>query len=114
MVPIGMSTAIFCQTFGGTVFLSLAQTVFTQGLIEAVPVLAPGISLETVINAGASAIATAVPPNSLGGVILAYNQAISHAFYLGAGAAVATFTFCWGMGWKSVKKTKTLASEARS
>lgn len=99
-----MSLVIFSQTFGGALCLSLAQTVFTHGLLEALPKFAPEISPEAVINAGVSAIRATVPETSLGGVLLAYNEAISHTFYLGTGAAVATFGFCWGLGWKSGKK----------
>jgi hypothetical protein len=112
LLAVGMSLAIFSQTFGGALFLSLAQTVFTHGLMEAIPIFAPEVSPETVINAGASAIRATVPQSSLSGVLLAYNQAISHTFYLGTGAAVATFVFCWGMGWKSVKKAHISTPEA--
>jgi hypothetical protein len=93
--------------------LTFAETVFTNGLIQALAVYSPEISAQAVINAGATAIRDVVPSSSLAGVLLAYNQAISHTFYLAAGAAVATFVFCWGMGWKGVEKGQTGTEKER-
>ena len=72
---------------------------------------APKVSADTVIAAGASSFRKAVPTAEIAGVLLAYNQAVQHTFYLAAGAAAATFVFGWGMGWKSVKKAKGAKSE---
>jgi hypothetical protein len=106
-----MSLVIFSQTFGGALFLSFAETVFTNGLVKALSTFAPEVNAEIVINAGATAVSSAVPQSSIAGVLLAYNQAISYVFYLATGAAVATFACCWGMSWKSVKKAKAMMLE---
>jgi len=98
-----MSLVIFGQILGGAVFLTFAETVFTNGLVQALAVYAPEINSQTVIDAGATAVSDIAPSGSLAGVLLAYDQAISHVFYLAAGGAVATFVFCWGMGWEGVK-----------
>jgi hypothetical protein len=98
-----MSLVIFAQTLGGALFLTFAETVFTNGLVQGLATYTPEISAQTVINAGATAVREVVPSSSLAGVLLAYDQAISHTFYLAAAAAVATFVFCWGMGWKGAK-----------
>lgn len=45
-----------------------------------------------------------IPPSSLEGVIIAYNNAVQQVFYMVAGTAAAAFVFSWGLGWKSVKK----------
>lgn len=111
-VAVGMSLAIFAQTFGGALFLTFAQTAFSHGLVKALSIYAPEISPETVVNAGATAVRDAVPELSIPGVLLAYSRAISYTFYLAAGAAVVTFVFSWGMGWKSVKKAKAVTPEA--
>ena len=105
-VPIGMSLVIFSQTLGAAVALSLAQTVFTNGLINSLATSAPAVNPQSIINAGASGIRGAVSQASLPGVLDAYNKAINETFYLAAGASVATFVVAWGMGWKSVKKGK--------
>jgi len=45
-------------------------------------------------------------------VLEAYNKSINHVFYLAAASAAATFVFCWGMGWKNIKKAKKVQPEA--
>jgi hypothetical protein len=111
-VSVGTSSLIFSQTFGGAIFISFAETTFSNGLESAIAALATGIIAQTVIDAGAAALRDVVPENLLEGVLEAYCQAISHTFYLSAGAAVRAFVFCWGMGWKSVKKAKVMRPEA--
>jgi hypothetical protein len=111
-VPVAMALAIFSQTLGSSIFLSLAQTIFTNGLVSNLATSAPGVNPRTIINAGASGIRAAVSHAQLPGVLLAYNKAINETFYLAAGASVAIFTFAWGMGWKSIKKPKTVKAEA--
>ena len=91
--------------------MTFAETDFSNGLTKAIKVFAPSISAERVIAAGASAVREVVPKPDLPGVLLAYNQAVQHTFYLAAGAAALTLVFCWGMGWKSVKKAKILKAE---
>jgi hypothetical protein len=107
-----MAIAIFSQTLGGVLFLSLAQTIFTNGLTATLSTSAPGVDPQTVIAAGASGVRGAVTRAQLPGVLLAYNKAINEDFYLAAGASVAIFGFAWGMGWKSVKKAKVVKPEA--
>ena len=107
-----MSLAVFSQTFGGALFLSFAETTFSNGLTKYVPTYAPGTNAETVIQAGATAVRQSVPSTALAGVLQAYNKSINNVFYLAAGAAVATFVFCWGLGWKSIKKAKKIQQEA--
>lgn len=107
-----MALVVFAQIFGGALFLTFAETDFSNGLVKAISTFAPNVSSEAVIAAGASAVREVVQGHDLPGVILAYNQAIQHTFYLAAGAAAATLVFCWGMGWKSVKKARAPKSEA--
>lgn len=111
-IPVAMSLVIFFQNMGASLFISFAQTTFSNGLIDALPVLAPGIDVQSVIQAGASGFRSVVPPALLRGVLLSYSRAVSHVFYLITGAALGAFVVCWGMGWKSVKKPKVVSPEA--
>jgi hypothetical protein len=107
-----MSVLVFFQTFGSALFLSFAQTVLSAGLKNALPVYAPNVNAQVVINAGATGFRSVVPPDLVPGVILAYNKAVNEVFYLTTGAMGAAFLCSWGMGWKSVKKAKVVAPEA--
>jgi hypothetical protein len=110
-IPVGMALLIFCQNFGAALFLSFAQTIFSSTLIHELPVTAPGVDGQAVINAGASSFRSVVSEALLPGVLLAYDRAICRVFYMAAGAGVAGFVVCWGMGWKSVKKAKEIKVE---
>ncbi|KAL3426835.1 efflux pump [Phlyctema vagabunda] len=105
-IPIGMSLIVFCQTFGGSLFLAFAQTIFNSGLIHGLRKHAPDVNPEVVITAGATAFRKVVAPEEIPGILEAYNLAINHNFYLAAGAGCGILLFAWGMGWQSIKKKK--------
>lgn len=106
-----MALIIFCQAFGGSIWLAVSQTTLSSSLANALPKYAPGISAKLVADAGATGFRAVIPEESIDGVIMAYNVAISHVFYIAAGAAVGSFVVAWGLGWKSVKKAKVVAPE---
>jgi hypothetical protein len=107
-----MALIIFCQAFGGSIWLAVSQTTLSSSLASALPKYAPGISAKVVAAAGATGFRSVIPKESIDGVIMAYNVAISHVFYIAVGAAVGAFIVSWGLGWKSVKKAKIVAPEA--
>lgn len=111
-IPVAMSLLIFSQNIGASLFLSFAQTTFSNGLTNSLPIFAPGIDVQRVVDAGASGFRAVVAPSLLPSVLLAFNQAVSHVFYLTTGAVLGAFIACWGLGWKSVKKPKVVAPEA--
>jgi len=105
-----MASVIFSQTFGGALFLSFDQTIFSTGLRDALAHFSPEVDAQSIIVAGATGFRDVVSAASLPGVLAAYNQALSHVFYLATGCGAAAFFCCWGMGWKSVKKAKVVAA----
>lgn len=98
MSALGISLAMFGQTFGGSLFLTLAKLVFSAGLDAGLREYAPAVSAEAVTAAGATGFRDVVPANLLSQVLLAYCKGIDHTFYLAVGASGATFLFAWGMG----------------
>lgn len=107
-----MSLIVFSQTFGGSLFLAFAQTIFSHSLVSGLKSYAPTVDAQIVIAAGATGIRHTVKPGEIMGVLEAYNVAINHCFYLAAGAAVGTFVFAWGMGWHRITKKKVVTPEA--
>lgn len=104
--------ASFFQTFGGTLFLAFAQTIFSRSFVDGLKKFAPAVNAQTVITAGASAIRQVVRPEDVPGVLKAYNLGVDRNFYLAVGASAGIFLFSWGMGWYSVKKKKVVTPEA--
>ena len=111
-ISVGMSILVFCQTFGGALFLAVDDTDFTSSLVKALSALEPPVNVQGIVQAGATRFREVVSPEDLPGVLQAYNVAVRNTFYLGVGGAVAYFFFAWGMGWKSVKKPKVVKPEA--
>ncbi|KAL4901859.1 hypothetical protein BDW74DRAFT_187093 [Aspergillus multicolor] len=106
--PDDISTAtailIFGQSFGGSVFLAVAQVIFSNGLHDTIPEYAPNVSVESVINGGATGYRDLVSAADLPGVLVAYATSINRVFYLVVALSVIqTFASC-GLGWRDVRK----------
>ncbi|RDW59432.1 MFS general substrate transporter-6 [Coleophoma cylindrospora] len=98
MISVGSSMVLFAQFFGGAIFLALAETDFTTSLSAALGKFAPGVNSALILEAGATGVREVVSSGQLPGVLLAYNQAIMNAFYLGAAGAAFASCAGWGMG----------------
>jgi hypothetical protein len=107
-----MAFVAFSQTLGGALFATFANIIFGHSLLSGLEKYAPTVDAEAIVNAGATAIRDIVKPAELPGVLEAYSKALNHDFYLAAGAAVASFVFAWGMGWKKVAQKKKPATDA--
>ena len=114
-IPTGTSIIMFTQTFGGALFIAVAQNVFTNrllsNLLESVPTLDPAIVLST----GATSLKEAITkqdPSLLPGVLSAYNSALVQTFYVSVAMASMSIFGAIGVEWKSVKgkKIETVAA----
>lgn len=102
---------VFMQNFGGTLMLSFADLIFTRTLEQNLHKYAPKISGAEVLAWGATGFRDHVPKETLPGVLLAYDKAVTTTLYLAVGAMAMAWCFTWGLGWKSVK-SKEKAKEA--
>lgn len=103
-IAVGMTLLIFGQTFGGALFLALAQTVFSRSLVGHLKHHAPTVDPQTVIAAGATAFRKILKPDQIAGILQVYNLALNDVFFLSTGAAVGTFIFALGIGWVDIRK----------
>ena len=104
--------AIFFNSLGGAIAISIAQNIFSNGLKSNLPKYAPGVDPEVVINAGAAYLRKAVTAAQLPGVLLAYMDGLKQAFIISiACGAIATICACF-VEWKSVKGKKIAAVAA--
>jgi len=111
-IATGNAMAIFFNSLGGAISISIAQNIFSNGLKEHIPKYAPEVNAEVVINAGATFLRQAVSLQSLPGVIKAYMLALSDAFVIAiAFGGLATICACC-VEWKSVKGKKITAAAA--
>lgn len=111
-MPTGNAIAIFFNSLGGAVSISIAQNIFTNGLKANLPKYAPSVSAETVIKAGATYLRKVVSAEDLPGVLRAYMAALTQAYIMAiAVGAIATIFACF-VEWKNVKGKKLTAVAA--
>ena len=104
-----MAIVIFSQSFGAALFLSFSDTIFITSFKALIPKYASSVDAQSVINAGASEFRRIVARTELAGVLIAYAKSVDRVFYLTAGMGVGCFVFAWGMGWKDLRKKKTVS-----
>ncbi|KAK5133653.1 hypothetical protein LTR08_007507 [Meristemomyces frigidus] len=105
-IPIGTAIMMFCQTLGGALFISVAQNVFTNTLLQNLKKVVPDLDPAIVLATGATSLKTAIPQQYLGGVQLAYNDSVMSTFYVGVAMATVSFFGAIAFEWKSVKGKK--------
>ncbi|TGO09987.1 hypothetical protein BTUL_0148g00210 [Botrytis tulipae] len=101
-IVIAQTLVIFFQYLGGALCLTFASTIFAAKLKSGLRVYAPTVDPQLVIEAGATAYRNVIPKDQVMNVVMAYNLAINHCFYLAAGLAAGVMLFVWGMGWKKI------------
>ena len=108
--PIGIALVLFCQQFGGAIFVSIAQSVFTNQLAKGLNKVA-GISPGVVANTGATSIRNVVNVSNLHEVLVAYNGALTKAFTVALAMACLSLIGALSIEWKNIKPAKKQAGE---
>lgn len=98
-----MAILMFSGSFGGALFLSLSDTIFTNSLKTLIPEYAPSVDPQSVIIAGATGFRAILGGADLANVLLAYAKSVDRVYYLITGATVACFVFSWAIGWKDIR-----------
>lgn len=114
-VPTGTAVIIFVQTLGGALFISIAQNIFTNKLVDGLAAAAPSLDPGFVLRVGATSIKKAIEdinPSYWNGVQFAYNDAIIQTFYVGLAMSCFTILGAVGVEWRSVKGKQIVAAAA--
>jgi hypothetical protein len=113
-VPVATSAVAFSQTLGAAVFVAIAQAVFQNRLVQNLPAELSGIGNSSgspdLLQAGASAIYTTVPPHLLRPVLVAFNDALTHVYVVSICMSALTVIGSLAMEWRSVKKKSSKTS----
>ncbi|KAL9623094.1 MAG: hypothetical protein Q9160_002608 [Pyrenula sp. 1 TL-2023] len=110
-VPVGTALIMFTQTLGGALFVSVGQNVFTNRLLSGLVTAAPGVNPAIILKVGATELANNIPPQFLHGVRVAYNDALTNAWYVAVAMSAFSIIGAVFVEWKSVKgkKVETVA-----
>lgn len=105
-VPVGTAIIMFSQTLGGALFISVAQSIFTNSLLKNLKAVVPDLDPALVLATGATKLKDVIDPKDLAGVILAYNDTLTTTFRVGVAMAVLSIIGSVALEWKSVKGKK--------
>ncbi|KAH7062485.1 major facilitator superfamily domain-containing protein [Macrophomina phaseolina] len=108
-VDLSSVTAIilFWQTLSGAIFVSVAQSLFTNKLIESVPKEVPGLDPGLVVATGATELRDVFSDAQIDGVIRSYMDGLKDAYALGialAGMSVLVAVAMVVFDYRKVKK----------
>ena len=103
-VSIGLSLLSFITFLGGSLFVTVSQTLLDKKLIEGLKGVIPNLNPTTLADGGATTLRNMVPKDELPTVIDIYNVSIRSIWYLALALSCLIFVASLGMEWKSVKK----------
>ncbi|MCJ1243902.1 MFS sugar transporter [Trapelia coarctata] len=111
-IPVGTSTVMFIQLLGGSLFVSVAQNVFSNALVTNLLTSVPGLNPAAVTQSGVTNLLSVVGQGSIGKVLVAYNAAITKTFQIPLVLSCLTLFGALLMEWRSVKgkKLETVAA----
>jgi hypothetical protein len=106
-ISLGSAAVVFFQNLGGALFISVAQSVFQNGLIRGLAQYAPTVSPQAILGAGATefrnVLASIGQEDQVENVILAYMTGLRDSYRVSLSVAcVAAVAACF-LEWKSVK-----------
>ena len=108
-VPTGVAVVFSAQFLGGTIFVSVAENVFTNHLRSNLLALAvPNFNPEVAIRAGATSLRDLVALSFLNEVLVAYNNAIMQAFQVSLIMSCLTIFGASGMEWINMDGAKPI------
>ncbi|KAF6816720.1 major facilitator superfamily transporter [Colletotrichum musicola] len=104
-IPLGTALVMFLQTFGGAIFISVAQNVFTNELRAGLDRDLPNINATAIVDGGANSIRIpgVLPPDALGPVLEIYSKSLTNSWYVALALACASIVGSALVQWKSVK-----------
>ena len=101
-VPLGLALLFFSQQLGGSVFLGVSQNIFSSRLVERLSGIA-GLDTDAIVNTGATALRSIVPPDQLKTVVGAYSFALTRVFVLTAALSAVMIVGALAMEWRRIE-----------
>jgi hypothetical protein len=104
--PLGLSVVVFGQHFGSALFVSIAQTIFTNQLSKNLQDLAPELTTKSIENMGLTDLKSSIPAGKIQEALARLDKSLMQTWYLVVGLACLTMIASLAMEWKSVKQKK--------
>ena len=101
-VAVGISFLLFCQLLGGAVFVSVAQNVLSNQLLQRLSSV-PGLNPKIILDVGATSL-TNLPASLKPVVTAAYNDSLRHVYLIGLILTCLTMFGALSLEWRSVRQ----------
>ncbi|POS80608.1 SGE1 [Diaporthe helianthi] len=105
-IPSRTAMLLFSFCVGTSTSLGIGQSVFSNLLLNKLPILATDVDPITVINTGATDIRTVFPADSVPGIVQAYLHALRATFAVVVAYAGVAVMFATGSRWKRLDLKK--------
>lgn len=93
-VAEGTSIIIFLQTFGGSIFLAVAQSIFNNKLVSNVIAQQIPVSPGALLSQGATQLSQLVGPQHLDALKVAYNESITQVRFRTHASSASLLMWC--------------------
>ncbi|KAJ9231599.1 hypothetical protein DTO169E5_7921 [Paecilomyces variotii] len=103
--PIGISLIFFSQSLGGSVFLAVDDSIYSNRLAAKLGSI-PNLPQSALTNTGATNIRNLVAPQYLGRLLGGYNDALMDVFRVAVASSCACVVAAAFMEWKNVRAAK--------
>lgn len=117
-IAVATACVQFFQSFGGAIFIAVAQTVFQNSLIEGIRRDVPGLDPQIFINSGASQVRQVLASMGMEqyttAVLRAYLTGLRHSYYITVACAAAAFCAVSGLSWINIKKVEARRATSAS
>jgi hypothetical protein len=98
-----MAFIIFFQSFGGSFFTSVGESIFLNGLVSGLHEIAPTIDASLLLSSGVTDITRDVRPALLAHVQETYNSALAHVWYVSVALSALSIIAAFGIEWRRIK-----------
>lgn len=104
-IPIGTAIAVFMLLFGGAVFVSVANSIFTNNLVSGLTVAGiDGVDPSAVVHLGATELRQIVGPADLDAFLSIYMDGLTDVYRMALILGCITAVGALGMEWVNVRK----------
>lgn len=102
-VATGIGIILFAQTFGGALFMSVAQAVFLGNITKALKILAPNLDPQSVLDGASTDLPGSTDTQTSIELVAVYGAAIKDALRVGLILALVSILGAILYDWKSLK-----------
>ena len=113
-VATGVGIVLFVQTFGGALFVSVAQSVFLENISKTLKTLAPNLDPHSVLNGALTGLPGSTHSQVSPELQAIYGVAIKDALRVGLILATVSSLGAVLYDWKSLKTKRDHGNEERS